>query len=119
MSLDKTIGPTLLIVTLVPDGNHESSTSPGGTKPKELCFYSTSCVFRCLRAGLEFFFLKILFIYSQETQREAETLQSEKQAPTGEPDAGLDPRTPGSCPEPKADAQPPSHPGVLWSGILT
>ena len=24
----------------------------------------------------------------------------------------LDPQTPGSCPEPKADAQPPSHPGV-------
>ena len=26
--------------------------------------------------------------------------------------AGLDPRTPGSHPEPKADAQPLSHPGV-------
>ena len=25
---------------------------------------------------------------------------------------GLDPRTPGSCPEPKADAQPLSHPGA-------
>ena len=30
----------------------------------------------------------------------------------GEPDAGLDPRIRGSCPEPKADAQPLSHPGV-------
>ena len=29
-----------------------------------------------------------------------------------EPDAGLNLRTAGSCPEPKADAQPPSHPGV-------
>ena len=29
-----------------------------------------------------------------------------------EPDAGLDPETPGSHPEPKADAQPWSHPGV-------
>ena len=27
-------------------------------------------------------------------------------------DAGFDPRTPGSRPEPKADAQPLSHPGV-------
>ena len=26
---------------------------------------------------------------------------------------GLDPRTPRSCPEPKADAQPLSHPGAL------
>ena len=25
--------------------------------------------------------------------------QREKQAPCGKPDAGLDPRTPGSCPE--------------------
>ena len=32
--------------------------------------------------------------------------------PAEEPDAELDPRTPGSRPEPKADAQPPSHPGV-------
>ena len=28
------------------------------------------------------------------------------------PDAGLDPRTLGSCPEPKADTQPLSHPGA-------
>ena len=31
----------------------------------------------------------------------------------GEPNEGLNPRTPGSCPEPKADAQPLSQPGVL------
>ena len=30
----------------------------------------------------------------------------------GEPDVGLDPKNPGSCPEPKADAQPLSHPGA-------
>ena len=36
----------------------------------------------------------------------------EKQAPCREPNVGLDPRTPGSHPEPKADAQPLSHPGV-------
>ena len=46
-----------------------------------------------------------LFIH--ERHREAEG----KQAPHGEPDAGLDPRTPGSWPEPKVDAQPLSHPG--------
>ena len=38
--------------------------------------------------------------------------QRHKQAPHSEPDAGLDPRTPGSHPEPKAGAQLLSHPGV-------
>ena len=38
--------------------------------------------------------------------------QGEKQAPCREPDAGLNPGTPGSRPEPKTDAQPLSHPGV-------
>ena len=36
--------------------------------------------------------------------------QKEKQAPCGEPSVGLNPRTPGSGPELKADAQPLSHP---------
>ena len=44
--------------------------------------------------------------------------QREKQAPTGEPDAGLDPTVPGSQPEPKADAQPLSHPGTPKSLFL-
>ena len=35
------------------------------------------------------------------TERER---QREKQAPCREPDVGQDPRTPGSHPEPKADA---------------
>ena len=52
-------------------------------------------------------FLKILFIYSRETQRERERererergrdthRQREKKAPCREPDVGLDPRSPGS-----------------------
>ena len=56
-----------------------------------------------------FFFLKILFIYSGETQRER---QREKQDPLREPNVGLDPMTPGSLPEPKADVYPLSHPGA-------
>ena len=45
------------------------------------------------------------------TQRQRHR-QREKQAPCWEPDTGLDPRTPGSHPKLKADAQPLSHPGV-------
>ena len=52
----------------------------------------------------------------RDTEREAETQQREKQAPCGEPDVGLDPRTLGSRPEPKADAQLLSHSGVLFLG---
>ena len=60
-----------------------------------------------------FVFLKIiyLFIHERHTQREGQRpRQREKQAPHREPDVGLDPRTPGSRPELKADAQPLSHP---------
>ena len=38
--------------------------------------------------------------------------QGEKQIPCKEPDAGLDPRTPGSGPRPKAGAKPLSHPAI-------
>ena len=38
--------------------------------------------------------------------------QREKQALHKEPDVGLEPGTQGSRPEPKADTQPLSHPGV-------
>ena len=38
--------------------------------------------------------------------------QREKQAPCVDSGVGLDPRTPGSRPEPKAGTQPLSHPGT-------
>ena len=69
----------------------------------------------CVHAKVElarvrkFLFLKILFIYSWERQRNR---QREKQAPCREPNGGLNLRTSGSHPEPKADAQLLSHPGV-------
>ena len=48
----------------------------------------------------------------RDTHREAE-IQAEGEAGScGESDAGLDPRTLGSQPEPKADAQPLSQPGI-------
>ena len=51
----------------------------------------------------------------RDTQREAETQAEGEAGSRGEPDVGLDPRTPGSRPEPKADAQPLSHPGITLS----
>ena len=45
-------------------------------------------------------------------------LTQEGGVPCGEPDAGLDPRTPGSCPELKADAQPLSHPGAPMDTLI-
>ena len=53
----------------------------------------------------------IMIDIERERQRQRHR-QREKQAPCREPDVGLDPRTPGSHPGPKADAQPLSHPGV-------
>ena len=65
------------------------------------------------------FIFKILFIYHGRHREGDRHRQREKQAPCREPDAGLDHRTPGSCPEPKADAQPLSHPGVPGSYFNT
>ena len=60
--------------------------------------------------ALVLFCFKILFIYSWETHRERQRhRQREKQAPCGEPNMRLDPRSLGSPPEPKGDAQPLSH----------
>ena len=50
----------------------------------------------------DFFFLNL---FMRDTERE-------KQAPCGEPSAGLNPGTPVSHPEPKADTQWLSHPGA-------
>ena len=57
--------------------------------------------------------IKILFyLFMRETERQRYR-QREKQAPCEDPNVELDPRTLESCPEPKADAQPLSHPGAL------
>ena len=47
----------------------------------------------------------------RDTERQRHR-QREKQAPHREPNGELDCRTLGSCPEPKADAEPLSHPGI-------
>ena len=69
----------------------------------------------------EGFFKDFIYLFTHERQRERQRQrhrQRKKQAPCRKPGAGLDPRTPGSCPEPKADTQPPSHPGITLCYIL-
>ena len=47
----------------------------------------------------------------RDTEREAETQAEGEVGSPREPDAGLDPGSPGSHPGPKAGAKPLSHPG--------
>ena len=71
------------------------------------CFLTDRTFFTLIYLQILFYFLRYLFIHEGHRHR-----RSEQQAPHGEPDAGLHPRTLGSQPEPKADAQPLSHPGA-------
>ena len=48
----------------------------------------------------------------RDTEREAETQAEGEAGSPWKPNSGLDPRTLGSCPELKADAQLLSHPEV-------
>ena len=61
------------------------------------------------------FFLKdFIYLFMRHTHREKgrDTGRGRSRLPVGEPDLGLGPGTPGSHPEPKADSQPLSHPGI-------
>ena len=52
-----------------------------------------------------------IYLFMREREREEQRhRQRKKQAPCREPDVVLYSRTPGSCPELKAGAQPLSHP---------
>ena len=48
----------------------------------------------------------------RDTERGRDLDRGRSRLPVGEPGLGLDPNTPGSHPEPKAEVQPLSHPGV-------
>ena len=48
----------------------------------------------------------------RDTQRETETQAEGETGSMQESDAGLNPGTPGSQPEPKVDTQPLSHPSI-------
>ena len=59
------------------------------------------------------FFLKIFYLLDRERERQRQRhRQRKKQAPCREPDAGLNPGSPGSCPGAKAGTKPLSHPGI-------
>ena len=62
---------------------------------------------------------KNLFIHERHGERERQRhKQREKQSPCSKPDVGLNSRTPGSCPEPKADGQLLSHPATPLFSLL-
>ena len=67
--------------------------------------------------GLSYAFFFLNYLFMTDTERETETQAEGEEAPWREPNVGLDPRTPGSHPEPKADAQPLNYPGapILWA----
>ena len=69
-----------------------------------------------------FFFLRFyLFIHERHTERGRDTGRGRSRLSEGEPDTGLNPRTLGSQPELKADAQPLSHSGApdfLFSAFI-
>ena len=62
-------------------------------------------------------FFLFIYLFMRDTQRERQRhRQREKQTPCREPDVGLDPRTPGSCPESTgrcSTAEPPTCPSFL------
>ena len=86
---------------------------------KEFNFFFCLCSPHQMSFKKNFFFkcnfLKRFYLFIHERHREKEKQrhrQREKQAPCRESHVGLDPRTPGSRPEPKAEAQLLSHPGI-------
>ena len=69
-------------------------------------------------AHVAIFIYKILFIHERHTEK-VRHRQKERQVPCGEPDVGLDPRTLGSHPELKTDAQPLNLPGIPHAAFYT
>ena len=58
-----------------------------------------------------YFFLYFIYFFMRDRGRGRDIGRGRSSC--REPNVGLDPRTLGSCPEQKADAQPLSHPGIL------
>ena len=55
-------------------------------------------------------FLKdFIYLFMRDTEKEVETQAEGEAGSIREPGSELDPRTPGSLPEPRADVQPLNH----------
>ena len=82
------------------------------TWPSETVFLFYS-LFNLSTSFFVYFFNKdFIYLFLRDIQREAETQAEGEAGSLQEPGVGLDPRTPRSRPEPKADAQPLSPPDV-------
>ena len=82
---------------------HSASEAKAGGQGKHQPGFRHSAASVCC-SFLKKIFLNILFILERDREGQRHR-QREKQAPCREPDAGLDPGTPRSHPESKADAQ--------------
>ena len=69
--------------------------------------------------GFIFFLRVYLLIHGRHRDEGRDIGRGRSMAPCEKLDAGLDPRTLGSCPEPKADTQPLSHPGAPQMILMT
>ena len=81
--------------------------------------FKTDCKFSylLLMNSVLLIFLRFHLSIHKRHREKRRHRQREKQAPCREPDAGVNSRTPGSCPEPKAGAQllspSPRHPCII------
>ena len=98
-------------------------SSPASGSPQGACFSLCLCLcslcvshewIKKKKKKKSFFFLRLfIYLFMRDTHTERQRhRQREKQAPWREPDVGLDPGTPGSCPGPKAGTNLLSHPGI-------
>ena len=119
--------PPCLFQTLVAPGNPWSVAAlpnlclcvHGAVFPAALCvLFCKNPIFKghILRFWMDviffFFFRFYLFTHERHRERGRDISRGRSRLPVGSSMWGLDPRTPGSCPELKADTQPLSHPGA-------
>ena len=63
-------------------------------------------------------FLRFIYLFTRDTETGRDTGRGRSRLHAGSPYVGLDPRTPGSRPGPKAGAKPLSQPGIPSSCFL-